>query len=191
LIIGNPKIFAVESHADEWHERLSFRAWGWFVFHLGGERYGRVMPWGTALGCSYDAVVERCDRRGAHVSPLGDGFAAIQIATMVERTIYDTDREGIRLGDFDEHAISEAVYGRKLLMAPDGDAAFDDGSRVLHFDLGSKVRLIAWTGSRELPYYRAMRLTEVFIYADEFYSVLQSWHEAFLREWTIMPKIAE
>ncbi len=39
------------------------------------------------------------------------------------------------------------VWDSKLMWAPDGDEAFDDGSYVLQIDSGSLVRLIGFKGT--------------------------------------------
>ena len=43
-----------------------------------------------------------------------------------------------------ETEFTETIYSNSLVGAPDGDEAFDDGSYVLQFDVGDRVRLIAF-----------------------------------------------
>ena len=43
-----------------------------------------------------------------------------------------------------EAEFTKTLFANSLVWAPDGDEAFDDGSYVLQFDVGDRVRLIAF-----------------------------------------------
>ena len=44
MIIGDPSVFAVESGFTKAYKRLSFRALGFFVIHVGACRYDLFSP---------------------------------------------------------------------------------------------------------------------------------------------------
>jgi hypothetical protein len=73
------------------------------------------------------------------------------------------------------------------MWAPDGDAALDDGSYVLQFDVDDRVRVIAFR-CRENFLHDPATLSDVWLSADGFYNVLQQWHDAFEAEWESLPK---
>jgi hypothetical protein len=74
--------------------------------------------------------------------------------------------------------------------APDGDEAFDDGSYVLQFDVDDRVRLIAFKHGERGEGWQcdSATLRDVWLAADEFYRILQQWHDAFYAEWVAAPK---
>ena len=82
------------------------------------------------------------------------------------------------------------ISSKRIIWAPDGDEAFDDGSYVLQFDVGDRVRLIAFKSCPGHFYDRAT-LSDVSLAADDFYCVLQKWHDAFEAEWASMPKVSD
>jgi hypothetical protein len=82
------------------------------------------------------------------------------------------------------------ISSKRIVWAPDGDAAFDDGSYVLQFDVGDRVRLVAFESS-EGCLYDPSSLIDQWLPADDFYRVLQDWNDAFVAEWEAMPKTAD
>jgi hypothetical protein len=80
-----------------------------------------------------------------------------------------------------------SLYSNGLVWAPDGDEGFDDGGCVLQFDVGDKVRLIAF-GRATNSILEPESLREVWIPAENFYAILQNWHDRFLEEWASFPK---
>ena len=75
------------------------------------------------------------------------------------------------------------------MWAPDGDAAFDDGSRILHFDINGKVRLISFKCCGNECMHEFSDLVDAWLKPDEFYGILQGWHTAFIAEWSVLNKI--
>jgi hypothetical protein len=71
-------------------------------------------------------------------------------------------------------------------MGPDGDEAFDDGSYVLQFDVGDRVRPIAFKRPESLVNPTSVR--EVWLSSDTFDSALREWRDFFLAEWESLPK---
>lgn len=182
LLIGDPQIFAIESCITQAYARLSQRALGFFVIHIGGKSYGVRKPEASLLANSLDAVQRRIERRGMHAMKLGGDTDALQLAEAIIDASYhelssDTKFFGMLSAEF-----HNALLFSEVLWAPDGDAAFDDGSHVLHFDVGDQVRLIAFVN----PIHRddlAPSLNEVWIPADAFYACLDSWQRQFVLEW--------
>jgi len=77
------------------------------------------------------------------------------------------------------------------VWAPDGDKAFDDWSHVLQFDVGERVRLIAFKSSEQGYHHAPDTLADAWLEAEEFYRVLEEWRSAFVAEWKLAPKIKE
>jgi Immunity protein 42 len=186
LIIGDPSILAIESSITEAYERLSLRALGFFVIYVGGICYGRRSPESTLLARSYDEVGRRLAMRGDHIAPFDVEVDAGRIADAFRNAIYGEEPAesyfGIPLRKF-----REMIYSRRIAWAPDGDEAFDDGSYVLQFDVKNQVRVIAF---KSLPSraYDPATIGETRLAADDFYGLLQQWHDAFENEWASLRK---
>lgn len=189
MIVGNPSVFAIESGITRAYERLSFRALGFFVIYVGGRCYGRRSPDSTMLASSYDEVERRIARRGSHTAPFASEPDAGQIADAVRNALYaEKQREsyfGIPLSEF-----SDMISSKRIMWTPDGDEAFDDGSYILQFDVGDRVHLIAFKCGQGYLY-DPVTLTDMWLAADDFYSALRRWHDAFEAEWAAMPKVSD
>ena len=113
--------------------------------------------------------------------------AAIEIANAYTSAIYlDNDGNEMYFG-MSEAEFTKTLYSRSLVWAPDGnDEAFDDGSYVLQFDVGDRVRLIAFKSPESLVDPASVR--EVWLSSDSFYSTLREWRNTFLAEWESLPK---
>jgi hypothetical protein len=74
-----------------------------------------------------------------------------------------------------------AIYSNHLVWAPDGDEAFDDGSYVLQIESQNQVRLVAFVGTPDFLY-KPSSLRDLLLSADEFYTILQEWHDSFENE---------
>jgi immunity protein 42 of polymorphic toxin system len=187
MIIGDPKVFALESGISVAYPSLGQRGLGFFLIHVEGAGYGVRAPDATMLACSFDEVGRRLERRGSHSAPFSVGVDACQLAEAVRRALYfDVPPQerffGMSQGDFAAH-----VYDKKLLWAPDGDEAFDDGSYVLQLDQEDQVRLIGFKSNEHQPY-DSSTLREATLPAKTFYGVLQEWASVFEAEWMAMPK---
>lgn len=75
----------------------------------------------------------------------------------------------------------------KLVWAPDGDEAFDDGSFVLQFDVDDRVRLIGFRSGANC-HHDPETLSDVWLPANAFYGILRQWRDAFIEDWRSMPK---
>jgi hypothetical protein len=188
MIVGNPSVFAVESGIVQAYKRLSFRALGFFVIYVGGRCYGNRSPDSTMLACSYDEIQRRLAERGSHTSPFAAEAEAGKIADAFRDAFYAQKQRdsyfGIPWSEF-----SDIIRSKRIMWAPDGDEAFDDGSYVLQFDVHDRVRLIAFKSGQD-DLHDPATINDMWLTADEFYGVLQRWHDLFEAEWVSMPKVS-
>ena len=186
MIVGDPSRFAIKSEITTAYDNAGLLALGYFVVHVNGLRYGVQDSDATMLACSFDEVDRRLKGRGSHLAGSAIGLPAGTIADAFRAAIYgvvdpaeDPNRGAIEA--FGEDSTSHLEW-------TDGDEAFDDGSYLLQFDVGERVRLIAFRclddGLRD-PTCTA----EVWLAADCFYGVLREWHEKFHAEWLSLPKV--
>jgi len=185
MFVGDAATFAVESEISQAYQRLSFRGLGFFVIHLGGLVYGVKAPDATLLACSFEQVCERLESRGKHDGSVFSNVDAGGVADAFTRAAYAPSSEETILG-LSEAELRDAIYSNKLQWAPDGDEAFDDGSYVLQFDVGTRVRLIGF--KHDSFRHEPATLREVWLEADAFYGVLSQWRDRFLAEWQAAPK---
>ena len=183
ILMGNPKVFAIESHISRAYPDAGRRALGFFVLHLNGTSYGVRAPDATLLACSFDAVVVRLHRRGSHVVDVPS--SAYKLATAFLRGRYPKSGEEVQAGD---EELAQAIVAHGCEWAPDGDEAFDDGSFILHFDVRDQVRLVGFRRNSQPSV--AAALSEVWLAADDFYRVLHEWSFAFESHWQNMITIA-
>jgi hypothetical protein len=187
VILGNKARFAIEFYIDEAYEQPSLKGLGYFVIHLNGIAYGVCEADATMLACSVDGVVSRLHRRGEHIASFASE-AAGRIGFAVRNAIYASESKAENYFGISHTEFSNLLYDKELMWAPDGDAAFDDGSYVLQFDIEQKVRLIAFRfnqGGRGV-----IDLSDLWLLADEYYSILGDFHKEFMRQWASMPKRA-
>lgn len=180
MLVGDPQQFAIESGISKAYASLSLRALGFFVIHVGGRRYGVYEPDATMLANSLDGVVLRLKHRGLHIAPFATELNGGGIADAY-RNALSADEEkheflGIRFDDFPRFFLSN-----NLAWAPDGDEAFDDGSYVLQFDVDNNVRIIALRSTANYLHDPAT-LSDIWLDAETYYSVLEQWHRAFESE---------
>jgi len=180
MIAGDPSAIAIESGLTHWYADRGQLGMGFFLIHLGGKTYGVREPEATLLACSFDAVDHRLAHRGSHVAPFGATATAEEIASAWLRANFEETEPNERFFGMTAVELTDLMAEREIVWAPDGDEAFDDGSFVLHFDLGSKVRLIGFKNRDDTL---AATLTDVSMEAEEFYEVLRSWKEGFESEW--------
>jgi len=189
MIFGDASSFAIDSHIFTAFSRLSLRALGYFNIFIKGERYGVFRPDATFLACSFDEVSDRLNRRGMHNGDMLRHLSASEIS-IIFRKIHYTGLDEISDSERGILNYSEVFYDFNLVWAPDGDAAFDDGSYIIHIDQLDEldqVRLIGFK-SREGVIHS---LNEVFLINSYFYSVLEKWKDNFLIEWSRLPKSDE
>lgn len=190
LLIGNQSVFAIESCISQAYKRLSFISLGFFIIYVNGMKYGVREKHATLLACSLNSVRRRVAERGNHVVSFGAKFEPQEIAEAYAKATYSTTPlEATFLGMSMREFKDEELKAR-ILWAPDGDAAFDDGSHVLQFDCGEMVRLIAFRNDDDITSFRET-IREAWLSADEYYGILDEWQRKFTIEWLESPKTEE
>lgn len=176
MIIGSPDRFAIESTITQAFEQPSQLALGYFILHVAGQAYGVRAEDATLLACSFDEVRDRVVRRGAHSAP---GIQTLDATSIADRFIRSYLRGEID-GDetFGEPQL-QVLFQSHVKWAPDGDEAFDDGSYVFQFDIDDQTRLVAFRNEE----HGVEDVSEIWLPADEFYSILSRWLAAFEDEW--------
>lgn len=185
MIVGETSVFAIESEITRAFERPSWRGLGFFVIHVAGQSYGIKSPGQSMLACSFDEVGRRINGRGTHQAPFADA-SAIDIANAYTSAVYLDNNGRETYFGMSEPEFTKMLYSNSLVWAPDGDEAFDDGSYVLQFDVGERVRLIAFKRLDSLVDPASVR--EVWISSDIFYEALRQWRDTFTAEWESLPK---
>jgi len=179
MIIGNPQKLAIESditRAIQTEDRLIPS--GFFVLHVEGLRYGVHQPDATLLGCSIAEIDRRIERRGQHVVPFAWAPAG-EIANAYRDAIYAPDQEKKLFLGIPHPEFEGLIHNSYISWAPDGDEAFDDGSYILQFDVGDKVRVIAFRPVERGYHHDPLTLRDLWVDEAEFYGVLERWRAAF------------
>lgn len=174
MIIGNVDTFAIESEIKNIENEKGLLALGYFNIIITGYRYGVKELDASYLAATYDSIDFRIKNKGKHSIPQLNKYNAQDIADAFRKAFYldnlETDNFcGLSLDDFSSQMINSRVQ-----WAPDGDSAFDDGSYVLQFDIGQRVRLVGFKSDPVLPVMPGS-VAEVELPADEYYNFLNSW----------------
>jgi hypothetical protein len=180
MIIGDCQTLAIESEVSRAYSSRSLLGLGHFLVHVGGTEYGVRAADATMLACSFDAVRNRLRARGNHVASFAEQASAHEIACAYRDAIYSDEPVSARYFGLSVETFQSELDASRAVWAPDGDAAFDDGSHVLQFDLGIQVRLVAF---RTAGGNRIEALSDVAIPGDAFYQTLEDWLRAFEMEW--------
>lgn len=190
MIVGDPSVLAIESHITTAYPQQGLRGIGFFLITIKGQTYGVRENDATALANSFDEVGQRIVDRGNHTSPILCESNASVVANAFIRALYcNGDGEESYLG-LSRSQFSDAVYANRIIWAPDGDSAFDDGSYVLQFDSGDLVRLIAFKRCGE-DSYDPSTLNDLWLPQEDYYGILQTWHSRFENEWSVLPKAGD
>ncbi|EEF57969.1 immunity 42 family protein [Pedosphaera parvula] len=191
MLIGDKSTFAIESVITQAYERLSFRALGCFVIHIGGRRYGVYKPDASMLACSLDEVEHRIAQRGGHTAPFSTELDAGKIADAYGDATYAPDQENELFFGIPHPGFSDFFdFRNQNLRWHGGDETFDDGSVIFHFDIEDRIRLIGFNSSGEGYHHDPATLSDVWLEAEEFYDILQNWRNSFLAEWNASSKIS-
>lgn len=180
MIVGDCSIFAIESGIAEAFEDLSQVALGFFVIHVGGRAFGVREPDATLLGCSFSEVQRRLQRRGTHTPSIPLDAPAIEIATAYLDAYYRDNARTDYFG-FSELEFVSALISSGAVWAPDGDEAFDDGSHILQFDVGDRVRIVALLNT-DSPEDMPQTIIDEWVDADLFYAIVSAWETLFALE---------
>jgi hypothetical protein len=125
---------------------------------------------------------------GSHTAPFSNHPDSISLADAYYNGFYNETEEGELLIGLDRDEFINILCSKKIVWAPDGDGAFDDGSHILQFDFGTQVRLIGFRANDECEVERSS-IAEIWVDAHEYYSVLSSWLGWFDREGSASSKI--
>lgn len=182
ILVGSCEYFAIESYADEFIASESQMAVGYFVIYADGKRYGVHNSRACVLGNSYDEVISRIKREGTHKFISSSQTDAIDLAIHVVNFIYDRGFQESAIQSEWKHELDEALYTNSLVWAPDGDAAFDDGSHVIQIDEGENVRIVAFVNA-ETQNELEESVADIRIERDAFYDMLRTWSKHFDCQW--------
>jgi hypothetical protein len=185
VLIGDPRVLAIESEITRAYARRSFLAHGFFAIHVLGQTYGRRSSDSSMLACSHDQIERRIAERGAHNVAFGAEPAAGKVADSFLNAVYANEQQDDYFG-IPRPEFTNLVWSKHIIWAPDGDEAFDDGSYVLQLDVQDQARVIAFKseGCSHVP----GSLSDLWLSADDFYKTLEDWRVAFIAEWTLLPK---
>ena len=188
-IVGDPSRFALESHISIAYNRPFFSALGFFNVHINGLRYGVYKPDATMLNCSYERICRRVQRAGSHTVPFSGATDAAAIATAFRYAVYAPEQKGQVYFGLSSEAFGGLFNQKSLVLAPDGEEGFDDGSFILHFDEDEYVRLIGFKVEQEGYGFDMKSLADLRISALEFYSILTEWSRKIEIQWSTSPKV--
>lgn len=179
MILGDKSIFAIEFEITKGNSNDSLFALGFFVIYIKSYSYGVRTPDATMLGCSYNELRNRLLMRGKHIAPFSKENAG-EIANAVRYAIYAPEQENNKYFDIGKSDFCNIINNNRIIWAPDGDQAFDDGSYVLHFDMDDKIRLIAFRSIHNDYQYDPDTLVDAEINTDDFYQTLESCYDSLL-----------
>ena len=95
MIVGDHSAFAIESGITQAYDRVSQRALGFFVIHLGGRHYGKRSPDSTMLGCAFDEVEKRLADRGTARTVRQETLEAVQRAGLIDDRRFAASRAAL------------------------------------------------------------------------------------------------
>jgi hypothetical protein len=176
LTCGNTASLAICSSVSHVFDSINHKALGSFQIAVAGRFFGLPDAEASMLGCSVDEVSRRIANKGRHTAFYSSTATASAIAKTIAAAIYGDDNAQDIFFGMARRNFLDSVYESYLIWAPDGDQAFDDSSVVLHFDVGDKVRIIAFHNEVN----GIGNLEEVWLSSDYFYRVLVSWRDAFV-----------
>jgi hypothetical protein len=187
MVVGNAAVFALESTITRAYAEPGLRALGLFVVYIGGHRFGVYSADASLLANSFDEVARRILDRGQHTAAFSTEPNAADIVDAICRALYIEELKDQKFVGLEEKQFTEILYSNHLMWIPDGDAAFDDGSHVVQFDVQDRVRLIGFKRTQDAVH-DAESLVELWLSGDTFYKTLEDWQVTFGKEWGAMPK---
>jgi hypothetical protein len=172
-IHGDFSEFCIEWAMSKPFDENSFLALGYFNISINRTRYGVKAPDATLLANTYDEIKKRLCDRGSHVSTFSDKNAG-EIALAVASSRYRLPVRSNTFFGMDAKSFLAEIFKKRLLWAPDGNEAFDDGSHILQFDVDTKVRLI---GFKNEPSETQIlnSVTDVTLDGEVYYTLLADW----------------
>jgi hypothetical protein len=173
--------FGIVYEYEQFFEQKSFLALARFGYCVKSEVFGCRTT--SMMGCTLDAVERAIARRGEHLASCSAWRSAFMIAAMYRNHVYGD--ETMQVEDISDYAAClHEIHTNDVVLAPDGDEAFDCGSYVLIFDVDAAVRVIAFqTEGSGSAFFLPANLQEVWVPADHFYGVLDEWRIDLRRRW--------
>lgn len=175
IVVGNTNLFAIESNVSVFYQSKGQLALGYFVVYIRDVCYGVKLIDATLLACSFYQIDDILKKRTSHTLLFSE-VDAQDLADMYLAVIYAENSGDCLYFGKSAQEIKQILYESDVIWAPDGDAAFDDGSHILLFNFGHMVRLIAFKNSES---YIATNLQELLIPSDSFYDILDEWKRQF------------
>lgn len=170
---GDPNTFCIHCGITDLFDSISMRAYGCFYYSIGGCTYGVTRHEATTLVLSYDQVVERLQWRGQNRYAL---LADADLATVLDmhHTCFWPGGPADHWHGLPIDLVVRQVVASGIILAPDGDAAFDDSSCVYMFDRADgDVELFAFKKQCESDPFsdqRSLRLPN-----ETFYDTLEAF----------------
>ncbi len=112
--------------------------------------------------------------------PILADVPAAEIAAAYLDAVYRDNARADYFG-LSQHQFVDALQSSGSIWAPDGDEAFDDGSHVLQFVVGSYVRIVAFVNT-ESPDDLSGTISEQWMDPDLFYGIASGWKTLFAME---------
>jgi hypothetical protein len=169
-LIGDRNQFAFDIRVCRLTPNLYYKGIGYFLIYVNGVRYGLSHCEAETLVSPYEAMKKRLQFRGGHVAEFSQYPDPKEIALAVWEPGYGEVQKETYAG-LPIDRVVEMVHSGHIDWFPCGGSGFDDGSDIIQFDIGDKVRII---GYRVLDIYGTLAdITDIQMPADEFYSLLQ------------------
>jgi hypothetical protein len=179
--VGNDQ-FYLESFVDSYLPDIGQMAIGYFSISIDGRAYGVKRKDASLLACSYDAVVRRLKASDSHRLSFGDKHPAhFYVHELLRAHLGDSSYQRCFTDEEREEFVAK-LFSHELWWAPDGDAAFDDGSYVIQMDYPNYVRVIGFK-YLESQSETLASISELRMDSGEFYDVLEEWSGRFLEDW--------
>ena len=182
-LFGNKDNFAIEYGISKAYKQIGLRALGYFVIYINGKLYGIKSNDATCLANSYNTIIERLEMKGKHKTTFSNETNPETIANAMIYAIYSPIEKTI----FPEINVKDELYTNKIIWAPDGDEAFDDGSFVLQFDIDNNVRIIGFRFNSDYECEKDS-ISETWIDQNAYYKILTEWRISFDNEWNKLEK---
>lgn len=172
--------FAIQSDVSRFCPEEHVVAIGYFNVRINQVVFGVKKDTATLLACSLQEVEKRLLERGKHLSPFADVASDVEIARAYCERAYGADIDGRLFLGLTSDQFGIILRENSWLWAPDGDEAFDDGSTILQFDHGDRVRLVGFKDVSGVLSEES--ISGIWLSSNTFYSTLVEWLQSFKSE---------
>ncbi len=171
---GRSDYFSINCYIHDIADSKSASVFGCFFLYINGIRYGKCAPEVTYLDLSYDGIVERLQWRGRNRCTVLED-ADLQTVLSMHRTCMWPAADGGEWRGMPMERVARQVVNSGVILAPDGDAAFGDGSQVYQVDLDDgQVDLFAFK-HRDDPAAEFADQTSLRLSSNGFYDALEEF----------------